>query len=350
MEARSGRLPLGLVVRIRDRDIRGPGADRYTLKPCVRVRVNLIFILAGLALVELAAHRVAARLFFSGASADRGLGGLLGVVSGFLPLFVATLAGLIFVVSFGGMLRDRVLFPRSLRLASTIIAAFFVGLLALGLIAAHLPESLAVQLGISHAFLTWFIAAAVWRSGAAARIKVGVTFLALPAMLHAVALFLSHAGVGRLAALPGEVSRAGEVIGLLAGGLAPWLLPNEPFGGRFRGVGWILGFLFAILVVTMARVNFDLIHAVALYGLRLELPSPGSAAASSYLGLVALSLVGFVAAFLSLWSAGGRERLRAVGLLLLGVAGYGLASPPELAVAACGILAVARSLSEPVGV
>ena len=97
----------------------------------------------------------------------------------------------------------------------------------------------------------------------------------------------------------------------------------------------------------MARFNFDLVHAVALYGLRLELPAPGSPASTSYVGLVVLSFMGFVAAVWSLWNALGRERLRAVGLLLVGVAGYGLASPPELAIAACGILAVARSLSEP---
>jgi hypothetical protein len=306
-------------------------------------RLNLTAVLAVVAVLDLVLHRVLGRLVLAGPALATPGGRALAVSGSFASYLAATLGLFIFASSFVRLLRSRALFPRSLRFAASVFALFFVVLLALSLSFSRLPETLLVQLKTSHAFLSWFVAAAVWRLGSRTRSKIGVTLLALPAVLHAAALFMATMRWGRHLGWGGDLARAGEVAALAAAALAPVLLPPEPLGGRYKLMAWPLGIIALTVTAAGLLVDFDLFQMVALHGFRLEVPAPGTASAWAYGALLLAASVGFAVVVSQALVAGGRERLLGLGVLLLGAAGYELDSPPALAVSACGMLAVAAS-------
>ena len=65
----------------------------------------------------------------------------------------------------------------------------------------------------------------------------------------------------------------------------------------------------------------------------------------AYLLLFALAIFGVVTAVLPALQAGGADRLVGYGLIMVVSAGYQIASPPELAVAVAGLLAIAVGLT-----
>ena len=128
-------------------------------------------------------------------------------------------------------------------------------------------------------------------SKAPVRLKIGVATFALPGALHALGVVFASLrtgeGHGVAAAMRRGLSqggpalvRAGEIALLLAGMLAPLLLPPRPFRERRwqvpLGVAAALTACFVFALVG----RFDLMQASALYGLRLELPPLASRRAS----------------------------------------------------------------------
>lgn len=303
----------------------------------MRLRFNLTAALAVAALAELVLHRLIERLFLpqqpSGVArvaADIGrfafhLGGVLGLVVLVYALAVA-------------VRRDQ-LFPRSMRFAVGIIALFFVTLAGIGVLFVPLPERFLIHLKTSHAFLAWFIVIAAWRGPGAVRGKVAVTLFALPAVLHALALFCDRAGWAQH--IPAELARAAEICALLAGLLAPLLLRPDVLtrgqlaAGAAAGLGTIVA-----LVVALATA-FDQVQTLALYGFRLDLPPLATPGALTYAALVIGAFAGLAVCITwSLPGAGG-GRLIAYGLLLTGAAGFQTLSPSQVLFATCGLLAMA---------
>ena len=71
------------------------------------------------------------------------------------------------------------------------------------------------------------------------------------------------------------------------------------------------------------------------------MPPLGVPGARAYMLLFALALFGVVTAVVPALYAGGPDRLFAYGLIMVVTAGYQIASPPDLAIAAAGLLALA---------
>jgi hypothetical protein len=130
---------------------------------------------------------------------------------------------------------------------------------------------------------------------------------------------------------------AGEVALLIAGVLAPVLLPPRPFRERRWQVPMIVAAVLTALFVGVLLWRFDLIQASALYGLRLELPPLASAAGVAHV----LAFFGWMFAAIELLSDKGGMRLVGYGLVLLALGGYEQASPVELCLSVLGLLAVA---------
>jgi hypothetical protein len=310
-------------------------------RPSVFARVNVTAVLLLVALVNLVVHRALAPLLLAGPALAKPWGRALASAGNFSYHLTTTLGLALFASSFVSLLRERVLFPRSLRFAASVFSLFFVALVGLGLSYLRLPEKLAVQLKTSHAFLCWFVAAAIWRLDLRARVKVGATLLCLPSVLHAAALFIAQMGWTRHADVATKLARAGEVTLLGALALAPFLLPRTRLGGGRLLVVWAAGLLCLLALAGALLVDFDLAQAVARHALRLELPAPGTGVALAYGPVFLACALGCGVLSGRLLVSEGRDRLMALGALLTAVAGYQLQSPAELVTSACGMLAVA---------
>jgi hypothetical protein len=307
-------------------------------------RLNLTAALAVAAAADLLLHRLLDRLFLPQHATGvarwaEDLGQFAFHLGGVLGLLV--LVGALF-----SLLRRGDLFPRGMRYAVAIIALFFVTVAAAGILCLRLPDRYLVHLKTSHAFLSWFIALALWRGPGARRNKVGVTLFALPAMLQTVALFADR--LGATPPLPAEIARAAEICALLAAALSPLLLGPDPTPEAKRRGLWGAGagvLTLAVLVVALVG-RFDLVQTLTLYGFRLDLPPLASPGAVTYVALVIAAFVGL--AMSAVWTLGEPStRLVGYGLLLTGAAGYQALSPSHVVFAVCGLLAMAAGVSRP---
>jgi hypothetical protein len=308
-------------------------------------RLNLTAVLTALAVLDLVLDRVLGRLFMPAPAAARTLGRLTAQTGAFVSYLGGALALFVFIWCFVGLLRRRELFPRSMRLVVALLALSFVVLLSCSMTLFHLPARLFVQLKTSHAFLAWLVAAALWRAPVPVRARVGVTLFVLPAMLHTAALFFAEMGWGRSELLPGDLARAGELLAFVAAGAAPLLLPLTLKGTRFGAVAWIAGLCAVGGLVAAAVLRFDLMKVVAEHGLRVELPPPSSAGAWAYVMLLGLAVLGTALLVMPAIAAGGGDRLIGCGVLLMVTSGYQIASAPDLAISACGLLALALGVT-----
>jgi hypothetical protein len=310
-----------------------------------RVRpFNLTAALAAVAVADLVLRRLAERLFLpqhpTGALRVVGDAGRFAFhLGGVLGLAVA-------VVALVTYLRRAEVFPRSMRLAFGIVATFFATFEAVAVLAlpAPLPETSMVYLvKVAHAFLAAFLIVAVLRGPGLARSKVGVTLIAVPAILHAVALFCERIGWGQQ--FPGELARAAEICALSAGSLSPILLSPEPTTTRRGLAGAAVGVLtLATLLLALVR-RFDLVQALALYGFRLDLPQLATPGAITYVAMVIASFVGLSISIVWSLAEGGQGRLVGYGLLLIAAAGYQTLAPTQVLFATCGLLALVSGTS-----
>jgi hypothetical protein len=303
-------------------------------------RLNLTAVLAALAVVDLVLDRLVVRLFLPAAQVG-GPGRLLAAGATFVSYLAGALALLLFASSFIGLVRRKELFPPSMRFLVSVLALFCVALLTLCVSRLVVSGRMFVQLKTSQAFLSWLIALAVWRAPISIRARLGVTLFALPAVLHTTALFVNELGRAPAGNLAANLARIGELTAFLAAGAAPLLLPSPLRGARLAPVAWLLGLLAISLLVTGALIKFDLVQLLALYGLRLDLPPLASQGAWAYVLLLALAMLGTFLVVIPALGAGPSDRLVAYGIIMLVTAGYQIASPSDLGVAVCGLLALA---------
>jgi hypothetical protein len=302
-------------------------------------RINLTALLALLALLDLLLDRVFTRLFLGERDSASGGARLLAQLGTHISNLCGALALLLFASTFVTLVRRRELFPRALRVVTSLLAVVFVLMLAACVSSVQVPGRWFVQLTTTHAFLVWLTALALWSAPVPIRPKLGVTLFALPAVLHTAALFASQSGQG--AGLAGNLARIGELTAFIAAGAAPLLLLPAGRGTRFFGLAWVAGLAAATLVLVGLVLRFDLVQVLALYGLRLDLPALGSPAGWAYALLLALAVLGTFLIVVPAFAAGGSDRLLAYGVLLVVVAGYQASSPADLGVSACGMLAIA---------
>jgi hypothetical protein len=305
-------------------------------------RFNLTAVLAVLAILDLLVDRLLSRLFLPSGGGARAwsLSGPLAGLGSFLSYLAGALALLLFASSFVGLIRRRELYPRSMRLVVSVLALVFVGLLTCALATFQPQGRLFVQLKTTHAFLATLTAVALWAAPVSARAKLGVTLFALPPVLHTAALFISEMGWTRGSLAP-DLARIGELLAFLAAGSAPLLLPPALRGARFGIAAWVLGLFAVTLLVAGLLLKFDLVQVLALYGLRLDLPPLAAAGAWAYGLLFALAVLGTFLVVLPGLGAGGSDRLIAYGVIMIVTAGYQVASPADLGVSTCGLLALA---------
>ncbi|HEY0713164.1 MAG TPA: hypothetical protein VGF45_10850 [Polyangia bacterium] len=307
-------------------------------------RFNLTALVAALALVDLVVDRLLARLFLAPAREGSPGEAVLPAVTGFISHLAGTLALLGFATSFVGLIRRRELFPRSLRMVSSILALFFVVLFANALANDPLSTRTFVQLRTCQAFLSWMIALSLWAAPIGVRAKVGATLFLLPPIFHTAALFVGEAVLGRDAALAGQLARVGELVAFLAAGFAPLLLPGSLRASRPGPLTWLAAVGTVTGLGVLAVINFDLLQMLALYGLRFELPAMSEPGGWAYLLLFALAVFGLITAVGPALRAGGGDRLAGYGLLMVVTAGYQIGSPPDLAVSTAGLLALGVGL------
>jgi hypothetical protein len=305
---------------------------------------NLTAALAVVAAADLVLHRLIERLFLpqqpTGLARVAGeagrfafhLGGVLGVV-------------LVVVTLFTGIRRGD-MFPRSMRFAVASIGLFFVVVSSMAVLAVPLPERFMIHLiKTSHAFLGWFIILAVWRAPGSARAKAGVTLFALPAILHAIALFCESVGWWR--PFPSELARAAEICALAAAALSPLLLSPEPTSRRRGLAGVAVGVATLAAMLAALLLRFDLVQTLALWGFRLDLPQLATPGAVTYVAMVIASFVGLSISIVWNLADRGAGRLVGYGLILLGAAGYQTLAPNQVLFATCGLLALAAGTLRP---
>lgn len=304
-----------------------------------RAGLNLTAALALAGFADLVLHRLAVRLFVPQQPTANAVwravaeGGLFAFhLAGVLGLVVAA-------ASLYRAIRSGVLFPRSMRITVSTISLFFLVLAAGGVLLLPLPDRFVVHLKTAHAFLAWFILLALWRTGATPGAKLCVTLFCVPAILHAAALFMERMGASR--PLSAELARVSELMALAAAALSPWLLAPRPPGAARRALGVGAGLFAGALVTLLAAVQFDLLQALALYGLRLDLPSLSTTGGWAALPLFVLGTAGLVtAAIWTLPDAGG-TRLIGYGLLLVAAAGHQVLTPTHVLLATSGLVALA---------
>ena len=314
---------------------------------------NLTALLVVVAVLEFVINRLAGRLFFPRPALTSGGSGsntthAVSVAGPFLFQLTAFLALAVMVAAFAGLFRRGELYPRAMRFSTIVIALIFAAISGWAMVSGHILPQHFLYLEICFAFLAVLTAVAFALAKAPARLKVGVATFALPGALHALGVVFASLrggeGHGLAAAVRRGLSqggpalvRAGEIALLLAGMLAPLLLPPRPFRERRwqvpMGVAAALtaGFVFALVG------RFDLMQASALYGLRLELPPLASAEGVAHV----FAFFGWMFATIELIADRGGMRLVGYGLVLLALGGYEQASPVELCLSVLGLVAIA---------
>ncbi|HEY4184326.1 MAG TPA: hypothetical protein VGP07_04620 [Polyangia bacterium] len=303
---------------------------------------NLTAALVVVATLELVMNRLIGHLFATPSCLT-----LLGCVilrSGPFLLYLTGVLALI-VVSGGiaGHLLRGELFPRGMRITIGALSMVFLILLAASLLAGQAPARYETHLQTSFGFVTAMVTLAFSASRAAGgRARLGLVLFATPPLLH-VASFVASRAVWWSHAWPAPetLTVAGEVVLLVAAVASPVLLlpPLAAWNRLGPALGLAAGVGTFFFVASVGRP--DLVQAIGLYGLHLDLPR-----ASSLLGLgYTVALFGYTVTLVSLLLAGGASRLSGLGLALLGLGGYQTASPVELSLTLGGIVVLATGLS-----
>jgi hypothetical protein len=303
---------------------------------------NLTAALVAFAGLELAINRLANRLFLpqstvSGDSAGARGSHLLTASGPLLFHFTGVLGLVVLGAALVGLLRRGELFPRGMRVAVALIGLFFGGLVALSLVVGAIPPGYFMHARIGFAFLSLFIAGGALTSGMRPRIKLGVALFAAPGVLHVAAVFLDRVSLAPGSDVPALLAHARDLMAVVACVGAPFLLPPRPARERPRGRAAAIAALATLGFAALFATRYDLLQAAFLYGLRVELPPPGSALGVS----VVAAFAGWTYATVQLLVDKGGMRLAGFGLLLLAIAGPQGSSPVELSLGLVGLLALA---------
>ncbi len=311
---------------------------------------NLTATLVVVVAAELVLQRIASRLFLPSAPGLPGSGG--GRRAAFSGTFLAAapflfhLAGvlglILLLAGVVGAVRRRELFPPGMRLTLTAIGGAFFVLASYGVVSADLPDRFFVYLQISYGFLAALLVLGFLRGPVFGRAKLGVVLFALPGIVHAAALFIDRMSwSARSFVSASSLIRAGEIGALCAAASCSVLLAREPWaGGRGLRGGLALGGAAAAAFAVALAVRFDFIHAVALYGLRLEIPALPAPLSFAYVAAV----FGGVFGAARLLAIPGGSRLAGYGVALMAVTGYQLVAPHELVLSLVGLSALCVGL------
>jgi hypothetical protein len=301
--------------------------------------LNLTALLALSALAELVLYRVVSAIFLpsqNGTSAERWVAGAALFVSNFSGILGLLLA----VVALVHALRSDQIFPRSMRITVTTVGIFFSALAALGVLWILAPRY-HVHMRISHGFLVFFLALGVWHGTRPWRSKLAITLFATPIVLQAAALFAHRMAWSRLD--PAQMVRVGNAIALAAMTATPVLVAPWPWRKARIAVTVATGAVIAAALSAATTLRFDLVQAVAYYGLRIDLTGLGSSAERLYAGALIAAFACLGATTAGCLVEKGGARLVGWALLLLGVAGMEIASPKPALFTLCGLLAMAAA-------
>jgi hypothetical protein len=310
----------------------------------------LTALLVAVAVLEFIVNRLAGRLFFPRPALTSGGWRTTHVINAagpFLFQLTAFLGLAVLVAAFAGLFRRGELYPRAIRFSTAVFAVVFSVLCGWAVFSGGIQARPFVFTQACYAFLALLTGFGFALGKAPVRLKLGVAVFALPGALHAfgyVAARLAGEGHGVMPAVRRSLSQAapafmgaGEVALLLAGVLAPLLLPPRPFRERRWQIPLAVATVLTVVFVSALAWRFDVIAASALYGLRLELPPPTSPAGIAHV----LAFFGWMFATVELISDKGGMRLVGYGLVLLALGGYEQASPVELCLSVLGLMAVA---------
>jgi hypothetical protein len=298
---------------------------------------NLTAILALAALAELVLFRVVGSIFLSNqqSSAERWLAGL--------ALFSSNLSGILglilTVIGLSHALRSDRIFPRSMRITVSTIGLFFSVLAAMGVLLIFITPRYNIHLRISHGFLVFFLALGFWYRAGMWRSKLAVTLFALPIVIQASALFCQRMTWTRID--PAHLVLVGHALNLMAMTAAPVLLTPWPWTHRRTYLIVGIGLLLATGCSLATILRFDLVQAVAFYGLHIDLTGLTTSAERIYTGAVIAAFTCLGVAAVGCLAVRGPSRLAGWGLLLLAASGMEISSPKLALFSLCGLLALA---------
>jgi hypothetical protein len=298
---------------------------------------NLTALLALSALAELIFYRVLSAIFLpsqNGALAERWASGFALFISNFSGILGLLLA----VVALLHALRSDQVFPRSMRITVSTVGLFFCTLAGLGVVWILAPRY-HVHLRISHGFLVFFLALGIWHGTRPWRCKLAVTLFAIPIVLQAAAIFFHRMAWSRVD--PMLMVRVAHAIALAAMTATPVLVMPWPWRKSRIALSLGVGTLLAAALSAATVLRFDLVQAVAYYGLHIDLTGLASSAERLYVGALIAAFACIGAATAGCLIERGSSRLAGWGLLLLAVAGTELGSPKPALFTLCGLLALA---------
>ena len=299
--------------------------------------LNLTALLAISALGELIFYRVLNTAFLSaqpGTLAQRCLVGFGFFISNFSGILALALVVLGLIRALG---EDRV-FPRSMRYTVTAIGIFFSVLAAMGVLWLLVTPRYYIHLRISHGFLVLFLMLGVWHGAQSLRAKVAVTLFSLPMVLDAVAVFSSRMAWTRVD--PGQVIRFAHTLTWAAMCAAPILLAPRMRKSSHMVIPLVSAVVLGSGLGALTALRFDLVQAVAFYGLHVDLTGLGSSAERLYTGALVVAFACLGAATISCLAVRGPSRLVGWGLWLLAVSGQDLSSPKVALFSLCALLAL----------
>jgi hypothetical protein len=302
-------------------------------------RPNLTAVLALSALVELIFYRILGAIFLpsqNGTTAERWAAGVALFVSNFSGILALLLAGAALLHA----LRSDQIFPPSMRITVSTVGVFFAAVTGLGLLWILAPGYY-IYLRISHGFLVLFLALGIWHGARSWRSKLAITLFAIPMVLQAAALFVHRMGWSHLD--PTQMLRVGHAITLAAMTATPVLVAPWPWRKSQIAITLVAGTLVAAFISAATVLRFDLVQAVAYYGLRIDLTGLGSSAERIYACALIAAFASLAATTAGCLVDKGKSRLAGWALLLLGVAGMEIGSPKPALFTLCGLLALAAA-------
>jgi hypothetical protein len=218
------------------------------------------------------------------------------------------------------------------------IGLFFSALATMGVLWLLVTPRYHIHLRISHGFLVFFLVLGIWQGVQTLRAKVAITLFAIPMVLEAVAIFFHRMAWARVE--PGQIVRFAHAITWTAMCAAPALLAPKIRGPGHFAITLGAGILVGAGLGTATALSFDVVQAVAFYGLRIDLTGLSSSAEVLYTGALVVALASLGAAAVSCLTVPGPSRLVGWGLLLLAVTGQDLSSVRPALFSLCGLLAL----------
>ena len=295
------------------------------------IRLPLEWLLALALLVELVVNRVTARHLHEAVLVPPSwwrsaidVGGL------FAFYFASALAALTATLGIWHLVTASALVPRGARGALSALAVAWIPLALFGVVAGRFVGPLGVYLEGTTAALALLIVLAGALATVPARVKLGMLLLFAPLALHLAGSFM------RTPASALAARQIAQLVLMVVAGLSLPLL--RPSGARW----WLpslVGVLVLIAALAVTRLDDDLASAIAGYGFGVILPLSRIGVVCSCLALASWS---FLAT--ALLATAGPARRFGLGLMVLGLTGFQLELPGQLAATLCAFLCLLRAL------